>query len=172
VKLKIVMRPIPAILSAILLASCPLAASTSSHAMMCVADPLEEQIANADAIIAGTVIAVRYVPNSWSDWMCWKNEPGGHEHCGAKVATVRVDGTWKGELPLQVDVYSEDGCYCTGEYFFANEEMFLVLTQYRGVTSPTVNVDYRTYSCGKSMPLDDAEKNGVVDFVNKRMPMR
>ena len=98
--------------------------SSSATAMTCSLIPFDEAIQQADVIFQGTVIAREALSNS-SNGLCWEQSEGYYSDCGPKIATFDVHQLWKGDVDSSVTVFSEDACYCLGNYFTMDSELIV-----------------------------------------------
>jgi hypothetical protein len=145
--------------------------SGDSRAMQCARQPLNEVFDEADAIFAGRISAVHFLPEPSSPGLCWYDGV----KCGEKIATVEVGRTWKGEVEKTAYVYSEDACYCLGTYFEKDQErLFIVKRNSRPieVSSEVDRVDFQTAFCVRSTTFQRAVEEGVVDQLNTRFGER
>ena len=141
--------------------------SVNGSAMMCTQPPLNESIGQADAILSGTIAAVRYLPAEVDELFCWHNQVG-REKCGAKVVEVTVEKVWKGEVESSVFVFSEDACYCLGTYVSNGDKKVFFLKKYVGDMHGADRIDYRTALCAPTRPLAGALKDGLIDALDER----
>jgi len=95
----------------IFLFSCLLLFSAyNAYACSCAQTSLEDRIANSQVIFSGTVNEVT-------------GASGGR--CGPKTATIKVNKTWKGDLPDTVEMPMSDGCVGCGMYL-SNGATYLI----------------------------------------------
>ena len=102
--------------------------NSSTAAMTCSPIPFDEAIQQADVIFQGTVIARESLSNS-SNGLCWQRSEGYYSDCGPKIATFDVHKIWKGDVDSSVKVFSEDACYCLGNYFEMDSELIVFARQ-------------------------------------------
>ncbi len=98
--------------------------ASSTTAMTCSPIPFDEAIQQADVIFKGTVIDREPLSNR-SNGLCWEQSEGYYSDCGSKIATFDVHQLWKGDVDSSVKVFSEDACYCLGNYFKMGSELIV-----------------------------------------------
>lgn len=145
-----------------------LAMGSDVRAMSCAPGPLSEDLARADAVFTGRITAVRY--RSWFEvsGLCRTHSDG--PRCGEKVAQVRVDQVWKGEVGEETFVYSEDGCNCLGGYFSEGEERIFMVVRDDDWRIGLGGSDFRTAFCGRNTTVENARREGILDSLDKHFP--
>ena len=125
-----------------------------AHAKQCAPGKFEDNAKTADIIFEGKVIEREPHEITSRKSICWQQESGNNALCGGKLATFEINTLWKGDYTEKtIEVYSEDACYCLGNYF--EEDKNYIVFGYKNSSVPDWKTTFSTAGsvCQGTIPL-------------------
>lgn len=139
----------------------------AAPAKQCVPAPFEDSVKEADVIFEGTVIKREPYDTSGNESICWKQDTNSKELCGGKLATFLITQVWKGaEAGNIIQAYSEDACYCLGNYFEKGKKYIVFARKAGGASGKSKGFVTANSVCLGSMP---SENNPLADDMRKQL---
>jgi hypothetical protein len=104
------------------------------------------------AEVAFLGIVARVEESTYKPWgACWEHSKE-RPKCGGKLVTFNVAEKLKGDLGLTATVVSEDGCYCTGQYWTVGSSYLVVA---KANTSDSPGQFAAENICGGTGPVEE-----------------
>jgi len=125
----------------------------NGHASTCSMKSAKDIAEHAEVAFLGTVAKIEessYKPRG----LCWESSKD-RSKCGGKLVPFNVSENLKGDYGSVVKVVSEDGCYCTGQYWAVSSSYLVVA---RKNTSDSPGEFTAENVCGGTGPVEEREQ--------------
>lgn len=143
------------------------------HASQCIPKSFKEIVNGADIIFMGKVIERQPVLDTDQKYSFSPEYLQEHPQCGSKIATIRVEQTWKSDgftIGDEVRVHATDACYWVSSYLSLDQE-YIVFAN----TNPDQVPHYRIGTvCDGTTGLNETKRaaelqNNLDNYFDKKL---